>query len=148
MSSPSLKKDYHHGQVVFAQSRSDANGSYYPYYPATVESTGEELVRCRWFDPDGCFADENNVDSVTKVSRDRIMEFNLENKRHIESTQMDTQDSESQNYWSKCVSEAEGCFDLSLYRKKSKTQTRFQFLQKLQSNQSSQEQNDDDNKVK
>ena len=86
MSSPLLKKDYDHHQVVFAQSHSDANGSLHRHYPATVESTGEELVRCRWFDPDGCFTRDQDVESVTEVPRDRIMEFNLASSvgNHIE----------------------------------------------------------------
>lgn len=142
MSSLSLKEDYVHHQVVFAQSNSDDNGGLYPYYPATVESTGEEFVCCRWFDPEGWFERDKDVESVTEVPRDRIMEFNVANKKYIESSQMHTQDSETQNYWSKCVAEASGCLDLSLYRNKSKNQTRFQFLQKLQSNQSPQQQNE------
>ena len=142
MSSLSLKKDYVHHQVVFAQSNSDDNGGLYPYYPALVEITGDKWVRCRWFDPDGCFEGDSDVDSVTEVPRDRIMEFNAANKKYIELTQMHTQDNDTQNYWRKCVSQASGCLDLSLYRNKSKNQTRFQFLQKLQSNQSPQEQHE------
>ena len=148
MSFSLVKKDYDQYQVVFAQAQSDNKGGLYPYYPARVENTELEFVRCRWFDPENLFAGDKEVEVVQKVSRDRIMEFNLENKKYIESTQMDTQDPKTREYWHKCVAEAAGCVNVAENWKKKKKQTRFQFVQKLQSNQSPQEQNENGNKVK
>ena len=114
MSFPSVKKDYDQYQVVFTQAQSNNNGGLYPYHPARV-------VRCRWFNPDHLFAQDKEVEVVQEVSREGIMEFNLENKKYIELTQMATQEVKSREYWNKCVAAAAGCVNIAENYKEKKT---------------------------